>query len=373
MALILTFLGKGGVGRSTVAIAAAKKLAHQGQRVLLASQDVGPALGLRLGLTLTCDPQSLSSNLDVLQFQATVLLERSWEDVKRLEAEYLKDPFFKAVYGQELGILPGMDGALALNAIREYDESGAYDVILYDGPGDQATLRLLGMPDILGWYLRRFRTVFMASDFIKTITPFAQPVASAVLNVDWGGDWLSKPTNDTDNILERGKAAVTDGSRVVAYLVTTESVDAIATAQYLWGSAQQVGVTVGGVLVNQCTDAKTIAGFEPLPAFSLPMLTSMRTAMTGTPTDDWAPLVGALPDLRQAVAVPSALEINVSQRMVRLFLPSFDKTQVKLTQYGPEVTIEAGDQRRNILLPPELSGKPVTGAKFQDSYLIISF
>ena len=186
MALILTFLGKGGVGRSTMAIAAAKKLAHQGQRVLLASQDVGPALGCRLGLTLTCDPQPLSSNLDVLQFQATVLLERSWDDFKRLEVEYLKDPFFNAVYGQELGILPGMDGALALNAIREYDESGAYDVIFYDGPGDQSTLRLLGMPDILGWYLRRFRTVFMESDFIKTITPFAQPFASAVLNVDWG-------------------------------------------------------------------------------------------------------------------------------------------------------------------------------------------
>ena len=95
--------------------------------------------------------------------------------------------------------------------------------------------------------------------------------------------------------------------------------------------------------------------------------------MTEATSDDWAPLVDALPDLRQVPAGPRSLEINVSQRTVRLFLPSFDKTQVKLTQYGPEVTIEAGDQRRNILLPPELSGKPVTGAKFQDNYLVISF
>ncbi|HSF74622.1 MAG TPA: ArsA-related P-loop ATPase, partial [Microcoleus sp.] len=41
MALILTFLGKGGTGRSTIAIATAKKYAAQGKRVLLLGQDPG--------------------------------------------------------------------------------------------------------------------------------------------------------------------------------------------------------------------------------------------------------------------------------------------------------------------------------------------
>lgn len=369
MSLILTFLGKGGVGRSTMAIAVAQKLASQGQRVLLASQDVGPALGIRLGASLTCDPQKIAPNLDALQFQATVLLERSWDEVKRLESEYLKDPFFTSVYGQELGILPGMDGALALNAVREYDTAGSYDVIVYDGPGDQSTLRLFGMPDILGWYLRRFRTVFMESDFVKTITPFAQPVASAVLNVDWGGDWFSQPTDNADNMLEQGKAAVTNPSRVAAYLVTTNFPDAIATAQYLWGSAQQIGLTVGGLLVNQVQDPGDCSDFDPLPIVAVPHCPEM----TGAASDNILPIVEALPDLSKVANVPKALEISVAQRTVRLFLPTFDKKQVKLTQYGPEVTIEAGDQRRNILLPNELRGQPVTGAKFQDSYLIISF
>ncbi|XHX80015.1 MAG: ArsA family ATPase [Stenomitos frigidus ULC029] len=365
MARILTFLGKGGVGRTTIAIAVAKRFAAQGKRVLLAFQEPDAALGILLGEVPGIEPQALAPNFFVVQFQATALLERSWEEVKKLEAQYLRTPFFKEVFGQELGILPGMDNALILNALREYDASGQYDVIVYDGAGDQATLRLFGMPEILSWYTRRFRKVFADSDLGKTVMPFLQPLASAVLNVSWTDDLFNQPAaKQATNILEQGRQALADPNRVAAYLVTTEEPAAIATATYLWGAAQQVGLTVGGVILNRTHDSAAVAQtFAPL-------------AVTPIPTqavDDWQPLIDALPDLEQASQAPRPIAINVAERKVSLFLPGFDKKQVKLTQSGPEITIEAGDQRRNILLPPELSGKPVTGAKFQDSFLIISF
>lgn len=363
MALVLTFLGKGGTGRTTMAIAAAKQLAAQGKRVLLASQDLSPTLSLLLGAPVSSQPQDLAPNLKVVQLQSTVLLEQNWEELKKLEAEYLRSPFFKAVYGQELGVLPGMDGALALDAIRRYDASGNYDAIVFDGPGDQATLRMLGAPEILSWYIRRFRQVFAESDLGKTIAPFVQPIAGAVLNVNWTGDVFSQPAaNQMNSTLEQGKAAVADPNRVAAYLVTTEAAEAIATAKYLWGSAQQVGLTVGGVLLNQGQSAQFDGEFAPLPVFPIP-------ARTDT---NWEPVMQALPDFTQASRAPQPIRIDVTERKVYLFLPGFDKKQVKLTQYGPEITIEAGDQRRNILLPPELRGSQVTGAKFQESYLIIS-
>ncbi|HEY9622460.1 MAG TPA: ArsA family ATPase [Crinalium sp.] len=364
MSLILTFLGKGGTGRTTVAIAAAKRFAAQGKRVLFAGQDPSPALGLLLGAALGPDPQEISPNLQAVQLQTTILLERSWEELKKQEAQYLRTPFFKAVYGQELGVLPGMDSALALNAIREYDASGNYDVIIYDGSGDQDTLRMLGMPEIASWYIRRFRQVFADSDLGKTISPFIQPIASAVLNVNWSGDLFNQPAaQQMGSVLDQGKAAVADPNRVAAYLVTTGDAGAIATAKYLWGSAQQVGLTVGGLVVNQSgltDELKT--QFDPLPVSGLPTRVG----------DSWDSLSEALPDFTQAAQMPRPIAINVADRKVLLFLPGFDKKQVKLTQYGPEITIEAGDQRRNIFLPPELRGKQVTGAKFQDGYLMIS-
>jgi len=364
MALILTFLGKGGTGRTTVAIAAAKRLANQGKRVLLAAQDTGPALSLLLNAPLAPDPHELSPNLQVVQLKTSVLLERNWEEVKKLEAQYLRTPIIKDVYGQELIVLPGMDRALELNAIREYDAGGKHDVIVYDGSGDVSTLRTLGMPESLSWYSRRFGKLITDSDLVKTISPFIQPIVSTVLNVNWSSDNFAQPPKQVTNILEQGKAALADPKRLAAYLVTTDDQAAVATARYLWGSAQQVGLTVGGVIFNSGAMTETVSSeFSPLPVSVVPK----------SPAGDWQPLMDALPDFTQAAQVPKPIEIDIPAREVRLFLPGFDKKQVKLTQSGPEVTVEAGDQRRNIFLPPALSGSTVKGAKFQNSYLIISF
>ncbi|MCU0524184.1 MAG: ArsA family ATPase [Elainella sp. Prado103] len=363
MAFVLTFLGKGGTGRTTLAIAAAKQLAAQGQRVLFISQDGSPALSLLLGTEVGTEPQSIAPNLSGVQLRSTVLLEQNWEELKKLEAQYLRSPFFKAVYGQELGILPGMDDALALDAIRRYENSGSYDTIVLDGKGDQSTLRMLGTPEIASWYVRRFRQVFADSDLGKAISPFVQPVAAAVLNVNWSGDLFSQPeANQMNNLLEQGKAVVNNPNRMAAFLVTTEAADALATAQYLWGGAQQIGLTIAGVLLNQSNATETIASqFAPLSISAIP-----------TRSADWQPLIAALPNLTQAAQAPQPIRIDVAEGKIYLFLPGFDKKQIKLTQYGLEVTIEAGDQRRNIALPPELRGRQVTGAKFQEGYLIIS-
>lgn len=364
MAVILTFLGKGGVGKTTMAIAAAKKIAASGKRVLLAASDSSPGLLALLGVA-SAEPVVLAPNLKVVQLQSAALLESAWEQLKKLEAEYVRTPFFKEVYGSELGVLPGMDSALALNAIREYDASGEYDAIVYDGSGDKDTLRMLGMPEILSWYWRRFRGVLVNSELGKALSPFVQPVTAAVFNVSWSlEDFGGKPGKETTNLLEDGKAAVNDPNRVIAYVVTTADAAAMATGRYLWGSAQQVGLTVGGVLFNQTPPtASNTEEFSPLPVTWVPQRTG----------DDWQPLISALPDFSQAQTAPRPVEIDIASSQVRLFLPGFDKKQVKLTQYGPEVTIEAGDQRRNIFLPEQLKGKPVKGAKFQNGYLTISF
>ena len=360
MSSIVTFLGKGGTGRTISAIATAKKLATSGKKVLLMGQDSSPAWGMALGATPTTEPTEIDTNLTAMQLNSTVLLENSWEQVKQLEAQYLRSPILKQVYGQELGVLPGMDRALALNAIREYYQGGQYDAIIYDGTGGVDTLRMLGMPEILSWYFRRFRDVFSESDIVKTLSPFVQPVSSAVLNTTWSANDITGNTNNpAAQMLEEGTAALSKGN-VLAYLVTTSDPAAVATAKYLWGSAQQVSLKVAGVMARG--EADLAAEFAPLNVTSLPEFDG----------SNWQPLIDGLPDAVVEVDAPQATDFVMSERKVKVYLPGFNKKDVKLTQYGPEITIEAGDQRRNITLPPAWRGSSVTGAKFQNGYLEVS-
>ncbi len=367
MALILTYLGKGGSGCTTVAIAAAKRLASQGKRTLLVSQNAGPALDILLGQTVEATPTPIEVNFSALQFQSTALLQAAWEQLKQREAQYLREPFFKNVYGEELGVLPGMDAALSMNAVREYAQSGSYDAVVYDGRSAMETLRNLGSLEVMSWYVRRFRDVIANSDVYRAIQPFLQPVSAAVLNSGWTGqDAGNDAMEESLSLLEEGRSALANVEKTVAYLVTTGDELSNAQAKYLWGSAQQVGLHVGGILVNAAAGHGNGADFgdtfAPLPASTLPQR-----------NDDWQGLMEAIPDPAQATSVPSPQSFDAAANQMRIFLPGFDKNQVKLTQYNQEITIEAGDQRRNIVLPAGLKGRSVSGAKFQDQHLVLSF
>ncbi|MFN9021198.1 MAG: ArsA family ATPase, partial [Pseudanabaena sp.] len=266
MSLILTFIGKGGVGKTTTAIAAARALATQNKKVLYVGQQAGDTLSMRLGVALSSEPQLVAPNFAAVHLQSTVLLEKYWDKMKGLENQYLRTPFFKEVYGQELGILPGMDSALGLSFLRERDAESKYDVIIYDGMGDLETLRMLGMPEILGWYLRRFKQVLTGSAIGQAISPFVEPILRSILQVSSTDD-ISQQAGEMSSVLTRGQKAVNDPSRVAAYLVTTGDPYAIATAKYLWGSAQQVGLTVGGVFSR---DQISDSDFEPLSICQIP-------------------------------------------------------------------------------------------------------
>lgn len=363
MPQILTFLGQSRSACAVVSVAFARQLAKQGTRVLWITQDGGPLSRTLWGDTLSTEVKAIESNLWAVQLQSAVLLEKSWDVVKGLEAQYLRNPLLKQVFGQELVLLPGMEDALTLDAIRTLYETQDYDCLVFDGLSSKATLRMWSLPEQMDWYIRRFQKVLAESELAQTLTPFLQPIAGAVLNISGSQESINQPIQQARGFLDAGVKVVQSAQTLLGFLVTTDDFSDVATTRYLWGSSQQIGLTVGGAISYAAAEI-TDSTFEPLPLNRMPTLAN----------NNWQPLLDCVPEVAAATqSAPAPVSIDEIQKQVRLFLPGFTKADVNLTQYGPEVTVTAGDQRRNLILPSSLKNRSVQGAKFQEDSLILSF
>ncbi|MBW4553503.1 MAG: ArsA family ATPase [Aphanocapsa sp. GSE-SYN-MK-11-07L] len=366
MSRIITFLGAAGSQQTTVAIAVAKWFVQQNQSVLFVTHAPNPAADLLLETPLTAHPQTVIPGLDAVQLQSTVLLEDAWKDLKHLIAPYLPNSFSEEIYALELMILPGVDSLLAFNALRQYYASGQYAAVIYQGQSDLDTLRMIGVPESLDWYFRRFHQMFDSLDVGKIADSLGGPIASAIISANIDSQKIRQGLDQVRDWIAQGLAVMNNPERLTAYLLTEDDPAAIAQARWLWGSAQQVNLRVSGVFADQAASYQLStllkSAFDPLAIHPLPPL-----------KQDWQPLLDALPNFDHLPLIPQPLAIDLIERQVHVFLPGFTKQQVKLTQLGSALTIEAGNQRRNIALPLELSGKPLTGGKFEEPYLVISF
>jgi arsenite-transporting ATPase len=367
MSRIITFLGKAGAGHTTLAIATAKRFAQEGRQVLLVTHNPSPSAEILLETPLASIPQVITPNLQAVQLQATAMLDQVWVELKKLLSIYIPMPESEELYSGELIILPGFDSLLAFNALRQYYQSGDYEVIVYEGRGDLETLRMLGIPGVLDWYFHRFGRIFEGLDLNKIADSIGGPIAAAFISANVDTQKLKQGLAQIQDWISQGAAVAGDPKQLTSYLVTTDEAAAIAEARWLWGSAQQVHLSVNGVFASPCQDVANLRelqhAFAPLPIHPIPSLNDR----------DWEPLLKALPDFSDIPAVPPPLKIDLAAKQMIVFLPGFTKKQVKLTQHGPELTVEAGDQRRNLFLPPELQGQPISSGKFEEPYLIISF
>ncbi|MEO1300303.1 MAG: ArsA family ATPase, partial [Cyanobacteria bacterium J06636_16] len=159
--------------------------------------------------------------------------------------------------------------------------------------------------------------------------------------------------------LEAGRAAVQSPHQVLGFLVTSGDANDVAMVRHLWGCAQRAVQKPLLVLFCPLVERPSHCQLSALPQLE---------------SDNWDPLQAAVPAIAAVrQAAPAPVVIDEAAKQVRLFLPGFTKADIGLTQYGPEVTVTAGDHRRNLQLPTSLSNRAVQGAKFQEDALILSF
>lgn len=174
---LIIYTGKGGVGKTSVSTATARRLAQQGYRTLIMSTDSAHSLGDSLGVELPSQIYNIGKNLDVLEIDIIYEMETRWSEISDYVTTFLTSQGLEDISAEEMAIIPGMEMIAALFYIIQFKEEGEYDVIVMDTAPTGETLRLLSFPDISNWYIDRFYSMF------KRLISIARSTVSKVIDL----------------------------------------------------------------------------------------------------------------------------------------------------------------------------------------------
>ncbi|MDN5698353.1 MAG: ArsA family ATPase [Rubrobacter sp.] len=154
---IIFFGGKGGVGKTTLAVAYATLLASHGQRTLLVSTDPAHSTGDLLGANLSGEPTRTSENLWAVEVDAEADAEAYVERIKA-DARDSVSPEVLPTVDRHLELAkssPGTEESALFDRFVDLISlhPTSYDRIVFDTAPTGHTLRLLTLPALLSTWV----------------------------------------------------------------------------------------------------------------------------------------------------------------------------------------------------------------------------
>ncbi len=382
---ILLFTGKGGVGKSTVAAGTAALAAAAGHRTLVLSTDAAHSLADAFAVGAGPEPTEVAPRLFVQQVDAQLRFQQSWAEVQHYLLSVLDVVGVDPVAAEELTVLPGAEEVLALLELRHQALSGAWDVVVVDCAPTAETLRLLALPEALGWYMQR---VFPAE---RRIIKVLKPVLTRSVGVPMPGDQVFDAIERLHAELDEVRALLSGPEASVRVVLTPESV-VLAEARRSWTNLSLFGYRVDGVVANRIfpegAGDEWRAGWV---ASQAAVLEQVDQSFAGLPV--WRseyrgeePVgVDALRRLAEEVyagtdplAVPAgdgpfSVTRTDTGAVLRLALPFTTRAEVDLARNGDELVLTVGSYRRLLTLPAGLARLRVAGARVESGSLQVRF
>jgi len=383
--------GKGGVGKTTISAATAIACATGGARTLLVSTDPAHSIADVLGVVVPGDPVAVAGvpNLWVAQVDTRGRFEQSWSHIRGYLVGVLAARGMAEVQAEELTVLPGAEEIVALLELRRLAESGDFDAIIVDCAPTGETLRLLALPETVGFYAQRLlgapQRVLRSIAASLTGLPGGAPNATVR---DALGDLLAE--------LMAARALLADPAVTGVRLVLTPERVVIAEARRLFTALSLHGFRVEAVTVNRVLpphvggeflrrqrdgqrDALTQVeeSFQDLPirrVLQIPVepigvqrLSELATEMFGIGETAVDPLA--------STGTPIGIEVSGADGWYRLALPLplAERGDIALSRSGADLVVTVGDVRRRIALPSVLQRCTTEGASFEQGRLMIDF
>ena len=387
---VILMTGKGGVGKTSVAAATGLRCAELGHKTLVLSTDPAHSLADSFDIELGHEPKLVRPNLWGAELDALMELEGNWGAVKRYITQVLQARGLDGVQAEELAILPGMDEIFGLVRMKRHYDEGDFDILIIDSAPTGTALRLLSLPEVGGWYMRRFYKPFqgMSAALRPIVEPLFRPIAgfslpdNEVMDAPYEFyeqiEALEKVlTNNTQTsvrlVMNPEKMVIKESLRAHAYLslynVSTDLVianrvipDSVSDPFFeKWKSNQKI------------YKQEIYDNFHPLPVKEVPLFSEEMCGLAAL--DRLKEILYQDEDPTQVYYKENTVRVvqEKDYYSLELYLPGIPKEQIQLNKTGDELNVRIGNHRRNLVLPQALATLNPSGAKMEEDYLKIRF
>ena len=383
----ILYTGKGGVGKTSVAAATARRCARSGLRTVVLSTDPAHSLADSLETELGPEPTLLGECLWGQEVQAQREMETNWSAVQGWLGQLLADRGVMDIAAEELTVPPGMDELFSLLQIKRHHDSGEFDVVIVDCAPTGETLRLLSFPDIARWWLDR------VLPWERRMVAAARPLARTFLDV-------KLPTEDVFAEVQRlvrnliaMNEILRDRERASIRLVMNPDRMVIKEAQRTFTYLNLYGYLTDAVIVNRIFPdeveegyfgawhehqrrnlEQVHEGFAPVPVltsrfFDEEVVGSRMLDRLGSELF----VGGYAPQDVLHTQLAQVLSMEGDEATLRLAIPFAEKGEIDLKKVGDELIVSVGGEKRNIILPSALADLSPSGASFEAGTLKVTF
>ena len=382
----ILYTGKGGVGKTSVAAATARRCAAAGLRTVVLSTDPAHSLADVLDLPVGREPTELGRNLWAQQVSAQDELERHWSAVQGWLGQVLVERGVERIAAEELTVPPGGDELFSLLQLKRQLESGDWDAIVVDCAPTGETLRLLSFPEAARWWLGKLmgrETQLLAA---------ARPLARAFLDLRLPDEEVVGEVQGLVGNLVAMHDILRDRDTVSVRLVMTPDRMVVAEAMRTFTYLSLYGYLTDAVIVNrvfppelegtyfgawrdvQGQELERVRdGFAPVPVLCAPYFEAevLGPAML----DRLGTALFADSDAAALLHDGLAQEFNLGdgQGEVRLAVPFAGKGDVSLKKIGDELVVRVDGRKRTVVLPPALAALSPAGAALDAGTLVVRF
>ncbi|MGH0035842.1 MAG: ArsA family ATPase [Myxococcota bacterium] len=382
---VLLHTGKGGVGKTTVALATALGAARHGHRVFVLSTDPAHSLGDALGRPVGPRPVEVAPGVVAREVGVLDELDRAWSEIQDWLRELLRDEADELV-AEELLVFPGMEELVSLRGVREVEATGEFDVCVVDCAPTGATLRMLRFPDALRLFMENFFDLERRG--ARLLRPLVKKVSAArLIPREEFFDAFERLYGEVEDV----RQILLDTDRTSARLVVNPARVVVDETRRSFAYLSLYGVATDAVIVNRELPEQASGGYfarwaerqrkesaEIEAAFPVPLFRAPLHPRELCGVDDLAGLAESLFAERDPASVFTRVRpIRVRKRgertVMEIDLPGASKDQLEVTLAGSDLHVRLRDAHRRVALPDSLSGRRLEWARLEDGVLEVAF